>query len=155
MIRLHWLGGAIYALLVLAGVTPARAQNEHSNPHAFDNPGHSDNGGGNGNGGGGGNGNGGNGNGNGNGNGVPSGGSVTTPSAGVGGAGAAGQASGSSAPVPLESVLSQVDAVTDGKVIDARIITARGYLLYEIRVLEPNDSVHRLYFYARSGRPVE
>lgn len=56
--------------------------------------------------------------------------------------------------VPLEEIMAKATELTDGQVIDARLITLRGFLLYELKVLETTGDVIDLYFYARSGQVV-
>lgn len=56
--------------------------------------------------------------------------------------------------VPLETIVGDVKQKGDGEVLDAHQVTARGFLLYEIKVLEPDGKVTNLYYYARSGQPV-
>jgi hypothetical protein len=56
--------------------------------------------------------------------------------------------------LPLDQIIARAGEVTDGQVIDAQLITLRGFLLYELKVLEPTGDVVDLYFYARSGEAV-
>jgi hypothetical protein len=56
--------------------------------------------------------------------------------------------------VPLENILSEVERNSGGEVLDAHQMLVRGFLLYEIKVLEPGGRVKDLYYYAKSGRPV-
>jgi hypothetical protein len=56
--------------------------------------------------------------------------------------------------LPLDQIIARAAALTDGQVIDAQLITLRGFLLYELKVLEPTGDVIDLYFYARSGEAV-
>ena len=53
--------------------------------------------------------------------------------------------------VPLSSILLTLPLFTDGELIDAQLVNVRGFLLYDIKVLEPDGDVSDLYFYARSG----
>jgi hypothetical protein len=57
--------------------------------------------------------------------------------------------------LPLERILVAARLFTDGEVIDAKLINVKGFLLYDLRVLEPDGDVSDLYFYARSGVLVE
>lgn len=155
---------------------------EHGNGNGGGNGNGNGNGGGNGNGNGNGgnNGNGGGSGNNGNGNGNGGGGSpATVPGGGVGNAGSPPGLGGPPPPglpadpggppdqtlardavesqraLPLENILGAVREVSDGKPIDARLIEVGGFLLYEVRVLEADGRVRRLYYYAKSGLPVE
>jgi hypothetical protein len=56
--------------------------------------------------------------------------------------------------VPLATIVSDVKQTSGGEVLDAHQVTARGFLLYEIKVLEPGGRVKNVYYYAKSGRPV-
>ena len=56
--------------------------------------------------------------------------------------------------VPLEQIMAEAARLTDGQIIDAQLITLRGFLLYELKVLETTGDVVELYFYARSGQVV-
>ncbi|HWA17890.1 MAG TPA: hypothetical protein VG757_02740 [Devosia sp.] len=57
--------------------------------------------------------------------------------------------------LPLDSILVAAKLFTDGEVIDAKLIEVKGFLLYELKVLEADGDVSDLYFYARSGVLVE
>ena len=57
--------------------------------------------------------------------------------------------------LPLEDILLRAQLMTDGDVIDAQLIAVQDVLLYEIKVLSKAGNVSELYFYARSGLPVE
>jgi len=56
--------------------------------------------------------------------------------------------------VPLETILQATREITRGELIDVKLVEYRGFLLYEVKVLEPSGRVKRLTFYARSGWPV-
>jgi hypothetical protein len=56
--------------------------------------------------------------------------------------------------LPLDEIIARANLFYGVQVIDARLITLRGFLLYELKVLEPTGDVVELYFYARSGEPV-
>lgn len=56
--------------------------------------------------------------------------------------------------VPLEQIMVAAARLTDGEIIDAQLVTVRGFLLYELKVLETTGDVVELYFYARSGQVV-
>jgi hypothetical protein len=56
--------------------------------------------------------------------------------------------------VPLEQIVSALASVSTGQVIDARLVTVGRFLLYEIKVLDADQAVRTLYFYALSGLPV-
>ncbi len=56
--------------------------------------------------------------------------------------------------VPLETILPDLEARTGGQMIDARLVSLRGFLLYEIKVLTPGGRVDVRYYYAQSGLPV-
>lgn len=57
--------------------------------------------------------------------------------------------------IPLEDILLRAQLLTDGDVIDAQLIAVQDVLLYELKVLGKAGDVSELYFYARSGMPVE
>ena len=56
--------------------------------------------------------------------------------------------------VSLDRVLAHMRTVADGDLIDSRLVTVRGYLLYELRVLLESGTVETFYYYATTGRPV-
>ncbi|MDC9822617.1 hypothetical protein PRN20_02625 [Devosia sp. ZB163] len=56
--------------------------------------------------------------------------------------------------LPLEDILLRARLLTDGDIIDARLIAVQDVLLYEVKVLGKAGDVSELYFYARSGLPV-
>jgi hypothetical protein len=55
----------------------------------------------------------------------------------------------------LDKILAAARRYTDGDIIDAQLITARGFLLYDLKVLDTKGNVGDLYFYALSGKLVE
>jgi len=57
--------------------------------------------------------------------------------------------------LPLEEILLRAKLLTDGDIIDAQLIAVQDILLYELKVLGKAGDVSELYFYARSGLPVE
>lgn len=57
--------------------------------------------------------------------------------------------------LPLEDILLRAKLMTDGDIIDAQLIAVQDILLYELKVLGKAGDVSELYFYARSGVPVE
>jgi hypothetical protein len=57
--------------------------------------------------------------------------------------------------LPLEDILLRAKLLTDGEIIDAQLIAVQDILLYELKVLGKTGDVSELYFYARSGLPVE
>lgn len=56
--------------------------------------------------------------------------------------------------VPFDRVLSQAQSATGGELIDTRLLTVGGFLLYELRMLRPDGTVDRLYYYASTGNRV-
>ena len=56
--------------------------------------------------------------------------------------------------VPFDRVLSQAQSATGGDLIDTRLMTVDGFLLYELRMLQPDGTVDRLYYYASTGNRV-
>lgn len=56
--------------------------------------------------------------------------------------------------LPLDQILAAARRHTSGEIIDARLIELRGFLLYELKVIEAGGDVADLYFYARSGEIV-
>jgi hypothetical protein len=57
--------------------------------------------------------------------------------------------------LPLDEILLRARLLTDGDIIDAQLIAVQDVLLYELKVLGKAGDVSELYFYARSGLPVE
>ena len=57
--------------------------------------------------------------------------------------------------LPLDEIMLRAALITDGEIIDAQLIDVQDVLLYELKVLEKAGKVSDLYFYARSGLPVE
>lgn len=57
--------------------------------------------------------------------------------------------------LPLEDIMLRARLLTDGEIIDAQLVSVQDILLYEIKVLGKAGDVSELYFYARSGLPVE
>ena len=55
----------------------------------------------------------------------------------------------------LDKIMAAARQYTDGEIIDAQLITARGFLLYDLKVLDTKGDVADLYFYAQSGKIVE
>ena len=55
----------------------------------------------------------------------------------------------------LDKIYAAARQYTDGDIIDAQLITARGLLLYDLKVLDTKGDVSDLYFYAVSGKIVE
>lgn len=56
--------------------------------------------------------------------------------------------------LPLDQILAAARRHTSGDIIDARLVELRGFLLYELKVIEAGGDVADLYFYARSGEIV-
>jgi ferric-dicitrate binding protein FerR (iron transport regulator) len=56
--------------------------------------------------------------------------------------------------LPLDQIVVAARRHTSGEIIDARLIELRGFLLYELKVIEAGGDVADLYFYARSGEIV-
>lgn len=56
--------------------------------------------------------------------------------------------------VPLDTILARVRLTAEGEVVDAKLITYRGFLLYDLKILAPTGDVSDIYFYARSGEQV-
>jgi len=55
----------------------------------------------------------------------------------------------------LDKIIAAARQYTDADIIDAQLITARGFLLYDLKVLNTKGDVADLYFYAQSGKIVE
>jgi uncharacterized membrane protein YkoI len=56
--------------------------------------------------------------------------------------------------LPLAEILAIARPAVAGEVIDARLVTVRGFLVYEVKFLTREGQVSRSYYYARSGRKV-
>jgi hypothetical protein len=56
--------------------------------------------------------------------------------------------------LPLEQIIQSATSYTAGNVVDANLMSVRGLLVYQIKVIEDNGRVNKLYFYARSGQLV-
>ncbi len=41
-----------------------------------------------------------------------------------------------------------------GSLIDTRLLTVEGFLLYELKILLPDGTLDTLYYYAHTGNPV-
>jgi hypothetical protein len=57
--------------------------------------------------------------------------------------------------LPLEQIMTKARLHTQGEIVDAQLISVRGFLLYELKVVEANGDVGELYFYALSGELVQ
>lgn len=57
--------------------------------------------------------------------------------------------------LPLEQIMTGARFHTQGEIVDAQLISLKGFLLYELKVVEPNGDVDELYFYALSGELVQ
>jgi hypothetical protein len=57
--------------------------------------------------------------------------------------------------LPLEQIMTKARFHTKGEIVDAQLIQLKGFLLYELKVVEANGDVDELYFYARSGELVQ
>ena len=55
----------------------------------------------------------------------------------------------------LDKILAIAKRITGGDIIDAQLITVRGVLLYDLKVLNANGDVSDLFLYALSGEIVE
>jgi uncharacterized membrane protein YkoI len=56
--------------------------------------------------------------------------------------------------LPLADILATARQDVPGEVIDARLVTIRGFLVYEVKSMTGDGHVSRSYYYARSGRKV-
>jgi len=54
----------------------------------------------------------------------------------------------------LEQVTAIVMSGTDGRIVDVQLVSFKGMYLYDVTVLEKDGVLHKLYYDARSGRPV-
>lgn len=57
--------------------------------------------------------------------------------------------------LPLEAIMTRARFHTQGEIVDAQLISLKGFLLYELKVVEANGDVDELYFYALSGELVQ
>jgi hypothetical protein len=64
---------------------------------------------------------------------------------------AALQAVRSGRALPLEDIMLRAQLLTDGEIIDAKLVPLQEVLLYEIKVLGKSGDVSELYFFARTG----
>jgi hypothetical protein len=55
--------------------------------------------------------------------------------------------------LPFETISNVVHETNAGEIIDARLLTVEGFLLYEVKVLNGGE-LDVLYYYARSGKRV-
>lgn len=60
----------------------------------------------------------------------------------------------SNAALPLDRIMQIARQQTDAEIIDAQLISVRGFLLYDLKLLDAKGDVSHLYFYAKSGRIV-
>jgi uncharacterized membrane protein YkoI len=56
--------------------------------------------------------------------------------------------------LPLERIMSLARLEIDGEIVDAHLIQVRGFLLYELKVVDADGDVSDIYYYARSGERV-
>lgn len=56
--------------------------------------------------------------------------------------------------LPLDDITALVQDDTTGRILDVQLVRFRGVYLYDVTVLEQNGVLHKLYYNARSGRPV-
>ncbi|UYQ73598.1 hypothetical protein OF122_07540 [Pelagibacterium flavum] len=56
--------------------------------------------------------------------------------------------------VPLDRVLRPALEQHGGSLIDTRLLTVEGFLLYELKILLPDGTLDTLYYYAHTGNPV-
>jgi uncharacterized membrane protein YkoI len=57
--------------------------------------------------------------------------------------------------LPLEDIMARARLLVEGEIVDAHLIQVRGFLLYEIKVVDTDGDVSDIYFYARSGERVQ
>jgi hypothetical protein len=57
--------------------------------------------------------------------------------------------------LPLEDIMARARLLIEGEIIDAHLIQFRGFLLYELKVVDTDGDVSDIYFYARSGERVQ
>lgn len=57
--------------------------------------------------------------------------------------------------LPLDEIMLRASLIIEGEIIDAQLMEVRNVLLYELKVLGKSGKVSDVYFYARSGLPVE
>jgi uncharacterized membrane protein YkoI len=57
--------------------------------------------------------------------------------------------------LPLEQIMALARSQIEGEIIDAHLIQVRGFLLYELKVVDTDGDVSDIYFYARSGERVQ
>lgn len=55
----------------------------------------------------------------------------------------------------LDKIYAAARQYANGDIIDAQLVTVRGFLLYDLKVLDTKGDVSDLYFYAQSGKIVE
>lgn len=56
--------------------------------------------------------------------------------------------------LPLADILATARQTVPGEVIDARLVTIRGFLVYEVKSMTGDGHVGLSYYYAGSGRKV-
>lgn len=56
--------------------------------------------------------------------------------------------------LPLADILATARETVPGEVIDARLVTIRGFLVYEVKSMTGDGHVGLSYYYAESGRKV-
>ncbi len=57
--------------------------------------------------------------------------------------------------LPLEEIMKLARLQIEGEIVDAHLIQVRGFLLYELKVVDTDGDVSNIYFYARSGERVQ
>jgi len=56
--------------------------------------------------------------------------------------------------LPLADILATAGPSVANELIDARLVTIRGFLVYEVKSMTGDGRVSLSYYYARSGRKV-
>jgi hypothetical protein len=56
--------------------------------------------------------------------------------------------------LPLEKIMTLARLEIDGEIVDAQLMEVRGFLVYELKVIDTDGDVSDIYFYARSGERV-
>lgn len=56
--------------------------------------------------------------------------------------------------LPLEQIVARAHKQSDGEVLDAKLVSIRGFLLYQLKILAADGDITELYFYAQSGNMV-
>jgi hypothetical protein len=56
--------------------------------------------------------------------------------------------------LPLEQIVARAHKQSDGEILDAKLVSIRGFLLYQLKILAADGDITEVYYYAQSGNMV-